>query len=294
MKEICVVHLVRAQNGTEPLVRFLQSYRQNPGGVGHDLLIVFKGFDHPREMEEYESLLADVQHLTLEVSDDGFDFAAYFAAARQYKEQYQYFCFLNSFSVIQDFTWLEKLYRHIIQPNVSMVSATGSWQSHRRDVPSWKLPYAISVRSYQNDKNSFILKRVIAAIYKGWRQLPFFLSFDLFPNYHARTNAFMISSELMKTIKCPPMHTKDDAYRMESGRDGFTRQVLANGKQVLVVGKDGVGYEKELWHKSNTFWQSNQENLLVADNQTRDYMQGDTERRHNLSSYAWGTPSSDA
>lgn len=288
MKEICVVHLVRAQNGTEPFVRFLKSYRQNPGGIEHDLLIVFKGFNNPNELSEYELLLENFKYLSFKVTDEGFDFTVYFAVVNRYSEQYQYFCFLNSYSVIQDNSWLEKLHRHVSPPNVGLVGATGSWQSHRGGTPSWRLPYAIFVRSFRHDKNSFCCKRLLAAFYKSWRQLPFFMSFDLFPNYHVRTNAFMISSELMKTIKCPLMQSKFDAYRMESGKLGFTRQVLASGNRVLVVGKDGVGYEKELWHKSNTFWQSNQENLLVADNQTRNYMDGDQETRQYLLSKAWG------
>ena len=39
---------------------------------------------------------------------------------------------------------------------------------------------------------------------------------------------------------------------------------------------------------SNTFWQSNQENLLVADNQTETYRAADPAGRAELSHYAWG------
>ena len=290
MKEICLVHLVRACNGTEPFVRFLESYRENPGGVEHDLLIIFKGFDQTHDIELYKSLLAHLQPSILEVSDGGFDFTAYFTAAKHYSEQYKYFCFLNSHSVIKDYAWLEKLYRHITKPDVGLVSATGSWLSQRENVPvpSWKLPFCLPVHRYKHHINTFPLKRFVAAFYRGWQQIPFYLSFDLFPNYHARTNAFMISSKLMETIKCPRMRTKEDAYKMESGKKGLTRQVLTSGKQVLVVGKDGIGYSKECWNKSKTFWQSSQENLLVADNQTRDYIEGDDKRRHTLRSLAWG------
>lgn len=42
---------------------------------------------------------------------------------------------------------------------------------------------------------------------------------------------------------------------------------------MIVVGKDGEGYDKKEWRKSRTFRQSEQENLLVADNQTRDYQE---------------------
>src|SRR5882724_3347052 len=35
---ICVAHLVRAKNGLDPLIQFLDSYRKYPAGVDHDLL----------------------------------------------------------------------------------------------------------------------------------------------------------------------------------------------------------------------------------------------------------------
>ena len=56
----------------------------------------------------------------------------------------------------------------------------------------------------------------------------------------------------------------------------------------VVVGADGEAYEKQRWHESNTFWQAQQENLVVEDNQSRDYRDGDGGRRLFLSLLAWG------
>ena len=84
MKKICVVHLVRAQNDIAPCMRFLESYKQNPGGIEHDLLIVFKGFSHPQDTAEYRELLASFRYAALYISDEGFDITAYFAAAQRF------------------------------------------------------------------------------------------------------------------------------------------------------------------------------------------------------------------
>lgn len=81
------------------------------------------------------------------------------------------------------------------------------------------------------------------------------------------------------------------AYKFESGKKGLTRQILDMGKEVLVVGKDGAGYKMGLWNRSKTFWQDDQENLLVADNQTRSYQNGTMEQRRYLSIMAWGIKS---
>ena len=40
--------------------------------------------------------------------------------------------------------------------------------------------------------------------------------------------------------------------------------------------------------ESETFWQGEQDNLLVADNQTESYQRGDPGRRYALSTFAWG------
>jgi hypothetical protein len=66
------------------------------------------------------------------------------------------------------------------------------------------------------------------------------------------------------------------------------------GLNVLVVGRDGRAYSPEEWPQSNTFWQSNQENLLVADNQTRSYSNGSDYTRLVLAHYAWGRRASPA
>lgn len=289
MKEICVVHLVREQNGIEPFVRFIESYRKNSGGIDHDLLIVFKGFNSPGAKAEHLKFLASFQYYTLDVPDVGFDITAYFAAAKQFSSDYRHFCFLNSFSVIHDCEWLSKLYDQISRPGIGLVGATGSWQSLRVSGVSWLLIAmgVAAVRHYRLSSEITLWRRLVLGATAGRQHGLFLREFNLFPNYHLRTNTFMISSELMQKIKCHEIKSKADAYRFESGKHGLTQQILGMGKAILIVGKDGVGYEMERWNKSNTFWHSEQENLLVSDNQTLDYQHGSRERRKNLSNGAW-------
>ena len=288
MHELCVVHLVRIHNGIDPFRRFLESYRANPGGIDHDLLITFKGFSDPGDLQEFAKLLTPFRHLTLEVPDDGFDITAYLASVLRYVDRYRYFCFLNSYSVILDRDWLEKLHRYIVQPGIGMVGATGSWQSHRGNIPTWLLPFAIVKNFFQTRREGGFLKRTGGALVSCLQDGSYLFDFHPFPNCHLRTNAIMISGELMLRIKCPSMRSKRDAYRFESGKNGLTMQIVREGKRVLVVGKDGMAYEQNAWHESKTFWQSEQENLLVADNQTRDYAEGSFSRREYLRLTAWG------
>ncbi|MBC7490418.1 MAG: hypothetical protein H7240_11080 [Glaciimonas sp.] len=288
MKEICVVHLVRAQNGIEPFMRFLESYRDNRGDIEHDFLVVFKGFEKPSDKDPYFSLIEPFQYFSFDIPDIGFDITAYFSAAKKYAGQYRFFCFLNSFSVILRCDWLSKLYENIIQPGVGMVGATGSWQS----INPWGR--ILQRRRMRFNKNSTmgltlcIWDRVKYGLVVIWRYVYFPIIFHPFPNYHLRTNSFMISGEVMMKLTLPTIKTKIDAYKFESGKKSLTRQVLNIGNEVLIVAGDGVGYRMKFWNKSKTFWQADQENLLVADNQTRSYQNAAMEQRRFLSFMAWG------
>ena len=84
------------------------------------------------------------------------------------------------------------------------------------------------------------------------------------------------------------MLQKNDAYRFESGVNGMTRQIQRMGLRPLVVGKDGVAYEIEDWHKSFTYEQGEQQNLLITDNKTRVYQNGDDALRQKQSRSSWG------
>lgn len=273
MSDICVVHLVRKKNGIEPFRNFLDSYLSHPAGIEHELLILFKGFSGRADIGRFEKLLKNVSHTFLILSDFGFDLRPYFVAAE--KSDCKYLCFLNSFSLIQDDGWLLKLYCHITKPGVGLVGATGSWGSicpgrltTKKTLPLWKK----------------LLRPLVWRAIRGY----FRLYFDPFPNSHIRTNGFMVSCDTMRKIRCGLLLTKMQAYRLESGKNSITRQVERMGLRAIVVGKDGVGYDKNEWDISNTFWRQAQTNLLISDNQTRKYDAEDGEHQSSWESFAWG------
>ena len=289
MKELCVVHLVRAHNGIEPFRRFLESYRANPSGIEHDLLIVFKGFAQPQGTAMYRELLAPFRYETLDVSDEGFDITAYFTVTKRYSKQYRYFCFLNSYCVILDAGWLSKMYQHISQKGVGMVGATGSYQSLVVGHDQWKLWVEVSIpKSKYPRLRRFWIGRLDWTLLYWLKRWVFKFNFSQFPNYHIRSNAFMVREEIIKKVTCQKMANKIDAYKCESGRRSITNQVMKLGKTVLVIGKDGKAYKKEDWWKSNTFWRENQENLLISDNQTRAYADSELAQKIVFSYNAWG------
>lgn len=269
MPTICVAHLVHAANDSGCFHRFLASYRRYPAGIGHDLVIIFKGFPEDRVPEPYGEALRGIDYIPYFVDLPGFDIVPYFKTARHFP--HDYFCFLNSYSVILDRDWLKKIAFHAVGHNVGITGATGSYQS-------------LSSGSILTRLKGYPLWKKVLEIPWKW-YLGFF--FDPFPNYHVRTNAFMMSRSVMLRIRCPRIRTKMDAYRFESGKDGLTRQILRMGLDVLIVGRDGAAYRVEDWCRSDILFQGEQENLLVADNQTIQYMNGDADFRLLLVGLAW-------
>jgi len=141
-------------------------------------------------------------------------------------------CVFNTASEILATDWLRKLAINLAMPNMGLVGATASYES-------------------LNELDS---------------------AFTPFPNIHIRSTAFMIDRKLFLSItEGLKITDKIDAFHFESGPKSLTRQVLAKGKEVLLVGRNGRGYSPKFWAVSDTFRQGVQKNLLVADNQTRNF-----------------------
>lgn len=294
--EIGVVHLIRRRNGLAPFERFLASYREFPAGMPHDLVLIFKGFPFGLGTQDYDRLLADVPHRRMYMADYGFDLRPYFRAVAVL--EYRYLCFLNSFSRILVNDWLAKLYRWVTAQGVGLVGATASYQSFstsnaERERMLQKMDFTARFRwrishVFRDMQIRLVTQRSIAWLLGSaglWDPARYFPSF---PNYHVRTNAFMASREILAGIQIGPVIFKLSAYMFESGRNSLTNQILNLGLRPLVVGCDGEGYDKESWHLADTFRQSRQENLLIADNQTDIYELSDSKKRAELSKLAWG------
>ena len=141
-------------------------------------------------------------------------------------------CFLNTNVELCGEDWLAKLISNLDQPRVGMVSATGSYES-----------------LFDMD-----------------------FRFPKFPNPHLRSNAFALRRVLANEVfRTTAIKTKLDAYLLESGPGGITRQVMMKGLTCLIVGRDGRGYGPDWWAISRTFRLGRQENLLVHDNMTREF-----------------------
>jgi hypothetical protein len=300
--QVAVVHLARCANGIEPLLRFLESYAMYAAGMAHRLIVVLKGFEQDAAMREAATRALPANIKVLEIPDVGFDLDAYRAAFEAF--EYNFFCFLNSFSCIKASGWLAMLMHWAAKPNVGIVGATGSYQSVFADevhalIGAFVHYLALCWHSSKRPKSFIVLAPIVAwglmpAEIRGrfFRQAPARLwrarrNFPAFPNYHIRTNAFLLRKSVLARLHWPALPDKYAAYRLESGRDSITAQIIRLGLEPVVVGKDAKGYFRDQWHASGTFWQGDQANLLIEDNQTREYGDGSEPIRARLRRYAW-------
>jgi len=270
MDRPAVVYLLRAKNGLAPAQRFFQSYRAMPAGMDHELVVVFKGFSKDSEIEPYLRLFQNEIHRTLSISDFGFDLRAYRLAAEQLSAKH--ICFLNSFSEILSPGWLEKLHHAMIQTDVALVGATGSCESMHTNAVADLSSTASPLNRLWRKAHAVACQRL----------------FFPFPNYHIRTNGFMMERQLMLKLWPRVILTKRRAYLFESGRQSLTQKIIKRGLKPLIVGLDGQIFEKEFWSRSGTFRQGSQENLLIADNQTRAFAEADVALKTRLAAKAWG------
>jgi hypothetical protein len=255
----------------------LSSYQKHPAGIDHDLILIFKGFESNELTPDAAGFLSEISYQSIFVPDIGLDIGPYLDVSRHLN--HSWLCFMNSFSEILVDGWLEMLFHQANQPGVGMVGATGTWESLLSDFENAcrqnvsRLPHKRLLRMV----NSLKLQRI----------------FPAFPNPHLRSNSFLIDRCLFLRSWEKPIKSKLDAHSFESGNEGLSAVLRSQGLQLLVVGKDGVGYTQEKWHFSRTFRSGNQENLIVADNQTRNYKEATQIEKNNLIMKAWGGGSSE-
>ena len=295
--ELAAVHLVRKANGPSPFVAFLDSYRRHAAGVPHELALIFKGFSSAEEIEPYTTLARDLPLRTLMVDDEGYDLGAYFAAARELP--HNRLCFINSFSVLLSDGWLEQLSGALEEPGVGLAGASGSWASVSSRV-EWELWHRGAYARIFDARQTFP-ERLLDTFAgfdrptgRPWRLQKLstlariLASYPRFPAHHVRTNGFAIDRATMLRLNAPRPRGKIDAHVLECGRRSITRQIEHMGLDVVVAGRDGTSHRHTDWASSRTFWQADQENLLIADNQSENYRLAEPGVRLALSRWAWG------
>ncbi len=206
---IALVHLVRKQNPPEAFTKFWKSYVDHAAGMDHDVIIVWKNFigaNHPNIPDE-----VNVHHVV--VSDQGCDIDVYFKVSKMF--DHDIFVFLNSWSEIIKDGWMKTMH-DAMRDEVGLVGAFSSLFSHRTNFLSALKKVWMRNRLWE---------RALLPVYACYLWFRLEVHIPVYPNFHVRTNGFMIRREVMLQIHKPVLFDKKDALKFESGYNSLTRQV---------------------------------------------------------------------
>jgi hypothetical protein len=272
MDKISLIYLARGKDTSwESFERFFSSYRSQPASLEHDLVVAIKGWDNGERLTRFKTLCSDIVSMFLELPDDGYDWGAYFRTAEALN--CETLCFLNTHSEILHPNWLRILQDGLLLPETGAVGCTGSWES--------MLPSLNHMLGY------FLLGSYTFRDLLHW--CANHRHFPRYPNPHLRSNAFIIPRSIMLAFakqRAIPK-SKAEAYRLESGYVGLTNFLVKQGIPPRLAGADGNYYSMPEWNMSRTFRQADSENLLVADNQTRDFASRPPEEKAIFMASSW-------
>ena len=213
------------------------------------------------------ALLAEldgVAHRLVELDAPVLDLVAYGQGAA--RVEHDRICLLNSYTELLADGWLGLLAAAHAQPGVGLTGATGSFESHA----DWRRG-PLHRRLYQ-----------LVLLARLRRHFP------PFPNPHVRTNGVLLDRALVPALGLERARDKWHAYQVESGRDGITARIRRRGLEVVLAGRDGRRYAPPEWPDSGLFRSRDQEELLLADNQTRHYASASAAERAELRRNTWG------
>lgn len=266
---IGICHLVRAANGREPFEQFIDSFRRGlPTGDDWRLVLIFKGFTGGTEA--YLEQVRDLPVETVDISDRGFDIAAYFRAAQRL--MHDELIFFNSFAQLIEPRWFDLFTTHFRKAGIGLVGTTGSWESVTRN-------HLI----YSRNATSLSQVGIKLALAAGLAPL-----FPPFPNPHVRTNGFMIRRDVFLATKKFPVTSRFGSLFYESGWLSLTRQVRARGLEALLVDRHGQAFTPERWNEMQGFRSDGQEDVIVRDNRTREFEDAAPDRKALLQRLTWG------
>lgn len=285
--DITVAFLARGIDGGLAAVEaFLASYGRYAAGTSHSLVLLAKGWEGVSGRERLSDLAAVAGAEVLDLSDEGYDWGAYFRLSAVAKTEYLYL--LNTHSRIMRDGWVARPYAQITRPEIGLVGCTASWGSI-----GWNWAFH-SYHIKRLWKKDWRVKSIAYAAWVGLRYLAFMLSrqrqFPDFPNPHVRSNAFMLRTAHLREFAAQHdmPNTKHQAHLLECGRNGLSRFIEAKGLGLLLCGADGGAHPPSSWPESGIFCCPNQPNLLVADNLTQEYENRTAAKKRDLELAFWG------
>lgn len=264
-EKVIVCYLITKFDNVDSLKNFVLNYISNKSGKSHDLLICFKQLNKDQIKKSKDIL----KNLNYEVYNDNFDYndydlGSYKRVAQAYPSRIIFFLNGNSYPNCNN--WLK-----VLVDNYDTQSIIGTSASNLSHYSSLKLKKFYKFLSFYFKLNK----------YKK--------NFNPFPNPHIRTTGFLIKSDdFLSFISQKDLINKEDAWIIESGKNGLTNYFKTKGFKIYVVNKDGDKFSEKNWKFSETFNYLSQKKSLISDNHTRKYLYATKTEKDNFQKETWG------
>ncbi|MDD3419001.1 MAG: hypothetical protein PHE78_00205 [Candidatus Gastranaerophilales bacterium] len=288
---MCIIEVVYLSRGSDyglsAFLEFLDAYKKYSAGVEHKLTVIAKGWENKKEEYERLTFLSKENGINIfDLSDDGLDLGAYIRFAK-ISESDNLFFFSTS-TVINANNWLLFFYNVIKNKHRNkylLLGPNGSWESPAEN-------NMLLLKNILFKKISILkkLRRIIKLLLNPTNIVYFKSSYLNFPNYHIRTNCFLVDRKIFlkyaESIKFPS--SKADTYAMEHGNKSLTKWFLNKGYNVGVINSDGELFPPEKWDKSGTFRTPDGCKSITQDKHSKIYYNATLLQKRTLEKAAWG------
>ena len=216
------------------------------------VVYVYFGRDnYDRFIESYKLHPAGYPHdIFVAIPGPGMNVGVYLDYAQ--KLDHDFLCCVTAYTEFLTDNWLAKMMAEAMRLDVGAVDVMGSYESRAQ----W---------GYDGPEAA--------------------QDFALFPNPHLRVVCLLVRRGLL--LGFPPMTSKLDTLRFESGKDGLPARLKRARLRQMVVGANGVAYEERLWPVSGTFRSGAQENLIAHDKHSRHFRDSTPEMQEWLTRIAY-------
>jgi hypothetical protein len=306
---VAVVYLARLSDGLEHIRAFASSYKKHPAGCPHELVILYKG-EKPTE-ETTDIFREIKHRSVWVRDDIGLDIAAYAHAASILTNEvicflniYTQLCADNWLALLTDPLKSESVGMvgasgsyESVRDTIDFV-AKAAWLCVDQKIDfdpklaaQFEWIFAIYAADWLKQIGGLSWRDRLVRFVRGrrngdvatWRafwkkrtEYPGDLAawldgFPHFPNPHIRSNGFALRRDLFGSIAAEVGPSKEEAMHFESGENSLTVRILRRGLRAVVRGKDGGSYDVEAWPESETFRLGKQTNLVLTDNQSRNF-----------------------
>ena len=264
-EKILVCYLITKFDNKKNLSIFIKNYLNFDSGHPHDLLICFKLLDED-QIRIFKKALINIKYIEYidKYNKNDFDLGSYSRVASDYSTRFIFF--LNSYSYPICDKWLNKITKNYEENSILATSA-----------------------SYGSLLSLIKLKKIYKFLNYYLKLIKYKKIFNPFPNPHIRTTGFLIkANDYINFMNNKLIKTKEDAWKIESGKNSLTNYFKKLNFNIFVINSDGKRFSENEWKLSKTYNYLDQNKSIISDKHIRKYFLLNKTKKIKFQINTWG------